>query len=61
MSVDLVKKELKKEFPAIDKELQIYVEGMYFKYVGVFLHPVFFDNHEIIFLTLTINCYIQAS
>lgn len=52
MSVDLVKKELKKEFPAIDKELQIYVEGNYVIMFLVF-HPscifFLFDNHEINF------------
>lgn len=48
MSVDLVKKELKKEFPAIDKELQIYVEGNYVNKLMFYIHPVFlFDNHEI--------------
>lgn len=41
MSVDLVKKELKKEFPAIDKELQIYVEGNYVNKLMFYIHPVF--------------------
>lgn len=59
MSVDLVKKELKKEFPAIDKELRTYVEGTYYNGVGVFLHPVFFDNHEIFSDFLYINCVIR--